>query len=208
MRQTLDSLAVAGPRGRTVMAAPSRFDTHEVTNQSPPFADVDLFGLDAPLQDAVRHNGAGADVKALVGLRAALGHGRDARSRAPGQRESAAAAGLRCERRAPRLRRVSPGLSPVHGRELRGAAPRLDLAQRRQCRAGARPGQPRGALLHGGAGRDRAPLPDHHDAGRGGGAGRGARAPRPADAPRSRRANTIRCSGPGRKRRASRSAWA
>ena len=47
------------------MAAPSRFDTHEVTNQSPPFADVDLFGLDVPLQDAVRHNGAGADVKAL-----------------------------------------------------------------------------------------------------------------------------------------------
>ncbi len=48
------------------MAAPSRFDTHEVTNQSPPFADVDLFGLDAPLHDAVRHNGAAADVKALA----------------------------------------------------------------------------------------------------------------------------------------------
>jgi putative acyl-CoA dehydrogenase len=48
------------------MAAPSRFDTHEVTNQSPPFADVDLFGLDAPLQDAVRHNGAAADAKALA----------------------------------------------------------------------------------------------------------------------------------------------
>jgi len=47
------------------MAAPSRFDTHEVTNQSPPFADVDLFGLDRPLQDAVRANGGAADVKAL-----------------------------------------------------------------------------------------------------------------------------------------------
>jgi putative acyl-CoA dehydrogenase len=48
------------------MAAPSRFDTHEVTNQSPPFADVDLFAADRPLQDAVRHNGAGADAKALA----------------------------------------------------------------------------------------------------------------------------------------------
>jgi putative acyl-CoA dehydrogenase len=48
------------------MAALSRFDTHEVTNQSPPFADVDLFGLDRPLQDAVRANGGAADAKALA----------------------------------------------------------------------------------------------------------------------------------------------
>jgi putative acyl-CoA dehydrogenase len=48
------------------MAAPSRFDTHEVTNQSPPFADVDLFGLDRPLQEAVRANGAAAEAKALA----------------------------------------------------------------------------------------------------------------------------------------------
>jgi len=45
--------------------APNRFDTHEVTNQSPPFADVDLFAVDPPLQDAVRANGAGGDAKAL-----------------------------------------------------------------------------------------------------------------------------------------------
>src|ERR1700676_2853757 len=48
------------------MAAPGRFDTHEVTNQSPPFADVDLFALDRPLQDAVHANGAAADAKALA----------------------------------------------------------------------------------------------------------------------------------------------
>jgi putative acyl-CoA dehydrogenase len=48
------------------MALPSRFDTHEVTNQSPPLADVDLFGLDAPLQEAVRANGGAADAKALA----------------------------------------------------------------------------------------------------------------------------------------------
>jgi putative acyl-CoA dehydrogenase len=43
----------------------SRFDTHEVLNQSPPFEDIDLFGCDLPLQEAVAGNGAGADAKAL-----------------------------------------------------------------------------------------------------------------------------------------------
>jgi len=47
------------------MAIAGRFDTHEVTNQSPPFADVDLFALDAPLQEAVRANGAAEEAKAL-----------------------------------------------------------------------------------------------------------------------------------------------
>jgi putative acyl-CoA dehydrogenase len=48
------------------MAAPNHFDTHEVTNQSPPFADIDLFAVDPPLRDAVRANGAAADAKALA----------------------------------------------------------------------------------------------------------------------------------------------
>ena len=47
------------------MAVPNRFDTHEVTNQAPPLADIDLFALDPALQDAVRANGAGGEVKAL-----------------------------------------------------------------------------------------------------------------------------------------------
>jgi len=47
------------------MPALSRFVTHEVTNQSPPYEDVDLFASDPPLQDAVRGNGAGADADAL-----------------------------------------------------------------------------------------------------------------------------------------------
>ncbi len=38
-----------------------RFDTHEVFNQSPPFADVDLYALDRPLQDAVAANGGKED---------------------------------------------------------------------------------------------------------------------------------------------------
>src|SRR5690349_14841480 len=38
------------------------FATHEVLNQSPPYVDVDLFALDAPLADAVAANG-GASAK-------------------------------------------------------------------------------------------------------------------------------------------------
>src|SRR6476660_4484830 len=33
------------------------FSTHEVFNQSPPFEDVDLYGVDRPLVDAVAGNG-------------------------------------------------------------------------------------------------------------------------------------------------------
>ncbi len=42
------------------------FETHEVFNQSPPFEDVDLFGSDRPLQDAVAANGAGGASKSLA----------------------------------------------------------------------------------------------------------------------------------------------
>ena len=42
-----------------------RFDTHEVTNQSPPYVDVDLYASDPPLQDAVAANGGDAEAQAL-----------------------------------------------------------------------------------------------------------------------------------------------
>ena len=35
------------------MAIPSRFDTHDITNQPPPYENVNLFETDRPLQDAV-----------------------------------------------------------------------------------------------------------------------------------------------------------
>ena len=44
----------------------SRSDTHEVFNQSPPYEDVDLFLSDAPLQDAVKANGAVEQAPALA----------------------------------------------------------------------------------------------------------------------------------------------
>jgi putative acyl-CoA dehydrogenase len=43
-------------RERRPMTQPS-FATHEVLNQSPPFEEVDLFELDAPLKEAVAANG-------------------------------------------------------------------------------------------------------------------------------------------------------
>jgi putative acyl-CoA dehydrogenase len=44
----------------------SVFDTHDVFNQSPPFVDVNLFGTDRPLQDAVNANGAHTEVPPLT----------------------------------------------------------------------------------------------------------------------------------------------
>jgi putative acyl-CoA dehydrogenase len=44
----------------------SRLDTHEVFNQSPPYENVDLFGSDVPLQDAVKANGAAGAATALA----------------------------------------------------------------------------------------------------------------------------------------------
>ena len=41
------------------------FATHEVLNQSPPFADIDLFALDTALAEAVAANGAAAAAKEL-----------------------------------------------------------------------------------------------------------------------------------------------
>jgi putative acyl-CoA dehydrogenase len=43
----------------------TRSDGHKVPNQSPPFADVDLFAVDRALQEAVSANGAGGEAAAL-----------------------------------------------------------------------------------------------------------------------------------------------
>ncbi len=47
------------------MTAPVRLDVSDVFNQSPPYEDVDLYGEDQPLRDAVAANGAGADAATL-----------------------------------------------------------------------------------------------------------------------------------------------
>jgi putative acyl-CoA dehydrogenase len=48
------------------MAPRSRFDTHEVFNQSPPYENVDLFSSDAPLVEAVNASGAAAEAASLA----------------------------------------------------------------------------------------------------------------------------------------------
>jgi len=47
------------------MAIRSRFDTHDVFNQPPPYENVDLFSSDVPLQEAVCANRAGEDASVL-----------------------------------------------------------------------------------------------------------------------------------------------
>jgi putative acyl-CoA dehydrogenase len=47
------------------MAGSSRFDTHDVTNQTPPYVNVDLFASDPALQAAVAANGAGNEATEL-----------------------------------------------------------------------------------------------------------------------------------------------
>jgi putative acyl-CoA dehydrogenase len=47
------------------MTCSPRFETHEVTNQSPPYEDVDLFASDQALQAAVTANGAASEAEAL-----------------------------------------------------------------------------------------------------------------------------------------------
>jgi len=44
----------------------TRFDTHDVFNQSPPFENVDLFSSDTPLREAVAANGAAGDAAVLA----------------------------------------------------------------------------------------------------------------------------------------------
>jgi putative acyl-CoA dehydrogenase len=48
------------------MATRSRFDTHDVFNQSPPYEDVDLFSSDAPLIGALKANGVALELPALA----------------------------------------------------------------------------------------------------------------------------------------------
>jgi putative acyl-CoA dehydrogenase len=47
------------------MPTHSRFDTHEVFNQSPPYENVDLFTSDTPLVEAIAENGASANAAEL-----------------------------------------------------------------------------------------------------------------------------------------------
>src|SRR3954454_19809020 len=67
----------------------TRLPTHEVTNQSVPFEDVNLFELDLPLREALEREGAGwavdraRDTGAVAGSAEAVAHGRRAERNEP-----------------------------------------------------------------------------------------------------------------------------
>ena len=74
----------------------------ELANQSPPYEDIDLFGSDRPLRDAVTSNAGGADHEALTafgrrwGAAAMFGRGRLANAHTP-QLETLDDSGFRCD---------------------------------------------------------------------------------------------------------------
>jgi len=55
------------------MAIRSRFDTHEVFNQSPPYENVDLYASDVPLMEAIKANGGAGETAALSAFGKAWG---------------------------------------------------------------------------------------------------------------------------------------
>src|ERR671929_821137 len=67
----------------------TRPPTHEVTNQSVPFEDVNLFELDVPLRESLEREGAGwavdraRDAGAVAGSAEAVAHGRRAERNEP-----------------------------------------------------------------------------------------------------------------------------
>ena len=147
-----------------------RFDTQEVFNQSPPYEDIDLYSSDLPLQEAVRVNGAGDEASALTAF-----------GRQWGTAEMFAAA-RRANENTPKLYTFDPKgfrrdvveFHPAYHEFMRasiaaGLHASTWTASGTRARAAGR-GRARGALLHGRAGRERASVPNHHDARGAGGA--------------------------------------
>ena len=107
--------------------APDPIPGDAIFNQSPPLTDVNLFTSDAVLTEAVAREGGGEASEALTafgqlaGSAAAAELARLANEHPPELRT------LDAQGRAPRPRRVSPGLSPADGVQHDARAPLLDL---------------------------------------------------------------------------------
>ena len=102
--------------------------------------------------------------KRAVGVRQALGLRCDGGARPHRQREHAKTAHLRFARQSPRRGRVPSRLSRADGAQRACRRAQFDLERGRQAGRRRVGGDPRREILHGRAGRDRASLPDHHDA--------------------------------------------
>ena len=179
------------------MTQPS-FATHEVFNQSPPFEDVDLFAVDRPLVEAVAANGGASAEKELSefgqhwGSAAMAERGRIANENTPKLRTFDSRGNRRDEVE------FHPAYHEADGAQRARRHSQFDLERARQ--AGRRRGRSgaRGEILHGGPGRDRSSVPDHHDARVGGGIGGAAGSAGEGDAGDRARAPTIRPSRRGR----------
>ena len=136
-------------------------ETHEVFNQSPPFAGLNLFTTD-PALGALVEGLPQPVVDELASIGAAVGHGRDLRPRPHRQRLSAGSEDPRRHRRADRRGRVPPGLARADAPKHRERAALLGVGRRRRGGQRARR-RPRRAALHDRAGRGRPHLPDDHD---------------------------------------------
>ncbi len=175
-----------------------RFDTHEVFNQSPPYENVDLFSSDAAAAGRGQGEWRGRRGAGARGLRQAMGHGGDVRARR--------GAPTRTRRSfttfdAKGFRRDTVEFHPAYHQFMResvaaGLHASTWTAAGERARGAGRGGA-RGALLHGGAGRDRTSVPDHDDARGAGGARRRAGAAGQSRAEGRHAAITTRCSGRG-----------
>ena len=188
---------------------PARASTPTTSSTSRrPIEDVDLFASDRALRDAVAANGAGAEAAALSefgrrwGTAAMFEAARLANENTP-KLKTFDTKGFRRD-----VVEFHPAYHGFMAESMRDGPACLDLGCARAARGGAVRGRARGALLHGGAGRERAHVPDHHDARLRRRARGRARAARKADRQDHRRARTTRASCRGGRRTASRSAWA
>src|ERR1700731_2529246 len=139
--------------------------TYEAANQSPPYVDVDLFGSDQPLQDAIAASAGGADTADLSafgrrwGTAAMFDLGRQANENTP-KLNTFDSKGFRLD---------AVEFHPAYHRFLAEsmAAGLHASTWGEDLRPGPRPGpgprHPRRALLYGRADRDRPSL-SHHDA--------------------------------------------
>ncbi len=140
--------------------------THDVLNQPPPLVDYDLFSSDRALTEAVRYQGAGWAEADLAALGTTLG------------RAETIEWGVQANRNPPELRAFDrygnrhdkvefhPAWHELMALGVAAglhAAPWADAEARRPCRA-------RRRCHDAGPGRERRPMPDHHDLRRGPGA--------------------------------------
>ena len=141
------------------------FATHEVFNQSPPFEDIDLYAVDRPLVEAVAANGGASAQSELSefgrhwGSAAMAERGRVANENTPKLRTFDSRGNRRDEVE------FHPAYHELMAHSAHAGVHNSTWNCGRQAGRRRVGGDTRGEILHGRAGRDRASLPDHHDAG-------------------------------------------